>query len=379
MQQVNGCTPGKGPRLIFSALDASAAKDIEPAFAAAGHLVISNAKTARMVPDVPLVIPEINGDHLALIPRQRRDRGWSGAIVTNPNCSTIVIAMALAPLRQFGLEKVMVTTLQAVSGAGYPGVASLDILGNIIPAISGEEEKIESETQKILGSYADERVTAHPVVVSAQTTRVAVIDGHTVSISAALSAKPSLDDIREALRSFRGKSQALALPSAPELPIDLTDAPDSSAAAARCPERQRYDGDGRPRAAMPGPRHQARRTGSQHHSRRRRRRGAERRAAARRGLARLMAPSSRPVVVMKFGGTSVADAEAIGRVLGIARASLEEVGTPPIVVVSAMSRMTDRAARPGVRGASRQSQRRGCRRGGAARAPPRHRRNADLG
>jgi aspartate-semialdehyde dehydrogenase len=224
--KVNACTPGKGPRLIFSALDASVAKDLEPAFAAAGHIVISNTRTARMDPAVPLVIPEINADHLALIPRQRRERGWSGAIVTNPNCSTVVIAMALGPLRQFGLRSVMVTTMQAVSGAGYPGVPSLDILGNVIPSISGEEEKIESETQKILGAYADNAVTAHPVVVSAQTTRVPVINGHTVSLAVALDSKPSPQEVSEALRTFSGKPQALGLPSAPASPIDVSSAPD---------------------------------------------------------------------------------------------------------------------------------------------------------
>jgi aspartate-semialdehyde dehydrogenase len=224
--QVQACTPGKGPRLVFSALDAAAAKDLEPAYAAAGHLVISNTRTARMDPAVPLVIPEVNADHLGLIARQRRERGWTGAIVTNPNCSTVVIAMVLAPLRQFGLRSLMVTTLQAVSGAGYPGVPSLDILGNIIPAISGEEEKIESETQKILGAYADEAVSMHPLVVSATTTRVGVIDGHTASISVALDANPSLDEVREALRGFRGKPQALRLPTAPAVPIDVTEAAD---------------------------------------------------------------------------------------------------------------------------------------------------------
>jgi aspartate-semialdehyde dehydrogenase len=224
--EVQACTPGKGPRLVFSALDASVATELEPAFAAAGHLVISNTRTSRMDPAVPLVIPEVNADHLGLLKRQRRERGWPGAIVTNPNCSTIVIAMVLAPLRVFGLRSVMVTTLQAVSGAGYPGVPSLDILGNVIPAISGEEEKIESETQKILGGYGDDAVTAHGVVLSAQTTRVPVIDGHTASMSIALDSRPSPDDVREALRSFSGKPQALGLPSAPKLPIDVSDAPD---------------------------------------------------------------------------------------------------------------------------------------------------------
>ena len=224
--EVQACTPGRGPRLVFSALDASVATELEPAFAAAGHLVISNTRTARMDPAVPLVIPEVNADHLGLITRQRRERGWSGAIVTNPNCSTIVIAMVLAPLRPFGLRSVMVTTLQAVSGAGYPGVPSLDILGNVIPAISGEEEKIESETQKILGAYADDVVTAHGVVLSAQTTRVAVIDGHTVAMSVSLDSRSSPEEVRAALRSFSGKPQALGLPTAPASPIDVSDAPD---------------------------------------------------------------------------------------------------------------------------------------------------------
>jgi aspartate-semialdehyde dehydrogenase len=224
--QVNACTPGQGPRLVFSALDASVAKEIEPAFAAAGHLVISNTRTSRMDPAVPLVIPEVNPDHLGLIVRQRRERGWKGAIVTNPNCSTVVLATVLAGLREFGLKTVMVTTMQAVSGAGYPGVPSLDILGNVVPFISGEEEKMESETQKILGTYADERVTPHPVVVSAHTNRVAVIDGHTETISVALESKPSPAEIREKLRAFRGRPQALGLPTAPEAPIDCPEAPD---------------------------------------------------------------------------------------------------------------------------------------------------------
>jgi aspartate-semialdehyde dehydrogenase len=224
--QVDACTPGRAPKLLFSALDAAAAKDIEPAFASAGHIVVSNARSYRMFADVPLVIPEVNAEHLALIARQRRERGWTGAIVTNPNCSTVVLSVVLAALRQFGISKVMVTTLQAVSGAGYPGVASLDILSNVVPAISGEEEKMESETQKILGSYDKETVTAHPCVVSATTTRVPVIDGHTEAVSVALDQKPSLDAVRAALESFRGRPQALKLPSAPAAPIEYLDAPD---------------------------------------------------------------------------------------------------------------------------------------------------------
>jgi aspartate-semialdehyde dehydrogenase len=224
--KVEPCVPGNAPRVLFSGLDAAAAKEIEPAFAAAGHIVVSNARSFRMETAVPLVIPEVNSDHLALIARQRRERGWTGAIVTNPNCSTVVLAIVLAPLRQFGLSRVMVTTLQAVSGAGYPGVPSLDILGNVIPAIAGEEEKMESETQKILGALEREAVTPHPVVVSATTTRVPVIDGHTESVSIQFEQRPSLADVRAALEGFRGRPQELDLPSAPVRPIVYLDAAD---------------------------------------------------------------------------------------------------------------------------------------------------------
>ncbi len=224
--RVDSCTPGRGPHLMFSALDANAANDVEPAFAQAGHLVISNARSYRMDSLVPLLIPEVNPDHLALLPAQRRERKWPGAIVTNPNCSTIVLSLALAPLRQFGIRSVMVTTLQAVSGAGYPGVASLDILGNVVPAISGEEEKIERVTQKILGALQGNAVTPHPMVVSAQTTRVPVVDGHTESVSIAFDTKPSVDDVTAALRSFQGRPQELKLPTAPSNPIVWTQAAD---------------------------------------------------------------------------------------------------------------------------------------------------------
>ena len=224
--RVDSCTPGRGPHLMFSALDANAAKDVEPAFAQAGHLVISNARSYRMDPLVPLLIPEVNPDHLALLPAQRRERTWRGAIVTNPNCSTIVLSLALAPVRQFGIRSVMVTTLQAVSGAGYPGVASLDILGNVVPAISGEEEKMESEPQKILGTLNGNTVVPHPVVVSAQTTRVPVIDGHTESVAVAFDSKPSIEDVIEALGSFRGRPQELELPTAPPHPVICMAQPD---------------------------------------------------------------------------------------------------------------------------------------------------------
>jgi aspartate-semialdehyde dehydrogenase len=224
--RVEACTPGRGPKLVFSALDAAAASELEPAFAASGHIVVSNARSYRMDSDVPLLIPEINGDHLALVRRQRADRGWQGAIVTNPNCSTVVLSIVLAALARFGLSRVMVTTLQAISGAGYPGVASLDIVGNVVPFISGEEEKIESETRKILGALDGDRVVPHAVVVSAQTTRVPVVDGHTEAISIAFDRPPSIADARAALASYRGRPQELRLPSAPCAPVVCVDAPD---------------------------------------------------------------------------------------------------------------------------------------------------------
>ena len=220
---VDGCVPGRGPKVVFSGLDASVAGDIESAFAAAGHIVVSNARNFRMDPLVPLLIPEINADHLKLVAEQRQSKGWPGAIVTNPNCSTIVLTMALAPLRQFQIRSVIVSTMQAVSGAGYPGVPSLDILGNVVPYIGGEEEKMESETLKILGS--DGGRALYPAVVSAHTNRVAVIDGHTMTVSVAFEQKPSIDAIKEALRSFAGRPQELWLPSAPQPPIVVTEDP----------------------------------------------------------------------------------------------------------------------------------------------------------
>jgi aspartate-semialdehyde dehydrogenase len=200
---------------VFSALDAKAADELEAQFAAAGHIVLSNARSFRMDRLVPLLIPEINADHLDLLPEQRKAKGWSGAIVTNPNCAAIVLCMSLAPLRQFGISRVSVTTMQAVSGAGYPGVASLDILGNVIPFIGGgEEEKIEQETVKILGT--DGGRTALGATISAQVTRVPVIDGHTMTVSVELSTRPSVDAVMAAMREFRGQPQELKLPTAPD-------------------------------------------------------------------------------------------------------------------------------------------------------------------
>ncbi len=216
---VEQAAPGGAPKLVFSGLDSSVAGEIEGAFASAGHLVISNSKNYRMDATVPLLIPEINGDHLKLLDTQAAARGWKGRIVTNPNCSVIALAMALAPLRQFGLRTVMVTTLQAISGAGYPGVASWDILGNVIPFIDGEEEKFQPETQKILGQFKGGAVEPHPVIVSATTTRVPVHNGHTVSISAKFDQKVAPDALINAFNCFRGRPQELELPSAPPQPI----------------------------------------------------------------------------------------------------------------------------------------------------------------
>jgi aspartate-semialdehyde dehydrogenase len=222
---VEACTPGKGPKLVFSALDASVAGELEQAFADAGHFVLSNARNHRMNPVVPLLVTEVNGEHLGLLKAQARARGGKGAIVTNPNCSTIVLTMALAPLRAFGLRTCLVSTMQAVSGAGYPGVPSLDILGNVIPFISGEEEKMETETKKILGSLNGDAVEPHPVRVSAHTNRVPVVDGHTETVSVGFEQKPTLEALRAAIDGFCGEPQRLGLPSAPERPLLYLDQP----------------------------------------------------------------------------------------------------------------------------------------------------------
>src|ERR1051325_8502702 len=169
---VEECKPGNAPRLLFSATDASVATEIEQAFARAGHIVVSNSRNHRMERDVPLLVPEVNPEHLKLVPGQQRARGWKGQIVTNPNCSTIVLTMGLAPLKQFGITKVIVTTLQAISGAGYPGVPSMDINANVIPYIGGEEEKMQKETQKILGDFRGDHIEPLPAKVSATCTRV---------------------------------------------------------------------------------------------------------------------------------------------------------------------------------------------------------------
>ena len=216
---VDECKPGNAPRLLFSAMDAGVATEIERAFAEAGHIVVSNSRNHRMELDVPLLVPEINADHLRLVPGQRAARGWKGGIVTNPNCSTIGLVMALGPLKQFGITKVIVTTMQAISGAGYPGVPSMDIMGNVVPFIGGEEEKMEMETQKILGEFAGDHIEPLAAKVSAHCNRVPVVDGHTESVSVEFASKPSAADVRHALESFRAVPQERSLPSAPPRPV----------------------------------------------------------------------------------------------------------------------------------------------------------------
>ncbi len=216
---VEDCRPGNAPRLLFSAMDASVATEIERAFAEAGHVVVSNSKNHRMERDVPLLVPEINPDHLKLVPSQQRARGWKGQIVTNPNCSTVVLTMGLAPMKQFGITRLIATTMQAISGAGYPGVPSMDIVGNVIPFIGGEEEKMQQETQKILGEFRGDHIEPLAAKVSAHCNRVAVVDGHTVTVSVEFSSKPSEADLRHAIDAFTAVPQTRKLPSAPPRPV----------------------------------------------------------------------------------------------------------------------------------------------------------------
>ena len=206
--------------VVFSALDSGPASEIEPLFAAAGSLVFSNASAFRMAADVPLLVPEANADHLGLIETQRKARGWKGAIVCNPNCTATVLVMGLAPLQQaFGIERVFMTSMQAISGAGYPGVPSLDIMGNVIPFIKNEEEKVEEETPKMLGRFAAGAVLPAPFSISAMCHRVPVLEGHSEAVSVTLRGNPSVDAVREAFRSWRGDARVSGLHSAPEVPI----------------------------------------------------------------------------------------------------------------------------------------------------------------
>jgi len=207
-------------RLVFSALPADIAGPAEESFAQAGYAVCSNASSHRMDADVPLIIPEVNADHTALIDVQRRQRGWDGLIVTSANCSTTELALALKPLHtSFGLRKLLVVTMQAVSGAGYPGVPSLDIVDNVIPYVGGEEEKIERESRKLLGTFEHDQVGMAPIVVSAQCNRVSVRDGHTECVSIEMEQSTTVDDVIAALEAFRPSAEVAQLPSTPARPI----------------------------------------------------------------------------------------------------------------------------------------------------------------
>ena len=215
------------PKLVFAALDATAAQQIEPAFAEAGHAVVSNSSAFRMAEDVPLIIPEVNGDHVPLIKTQKWYKKNGGFMVTNPNCSAIGLVLALAPLhRRFGIDKIFVATMQAISGAGYPGVPSMDILGNVIPYIAKEEDKMEAETRKLLGSLNGSHVVDANLTLSAHCNRVAVEDGHTESVSLKLRKPATAEEIIDAWKEFRCLPQKLKLPTAPEQPVIYESAPD---------------------------------------------------------------------------------------------------------------------------------------------------------
>ena len=225
--RVSPAIPDGAPRVIFAALDAGIAAELEPRFADAGCAVVSNSSALRMQQDVPLVIPEVNADHIKLIDGQAWRKKSGGYVVTNPNCSAIGLVLALAPLQlRFGLESVMAVTMQAVSGAGYPGVASLDILGNVIPYIAKEEEKMEEETRKLLGQMNGTKVVSATFAMSAQCNRVAVEDGHTESVSIRLKSRAKPEEMIAAWNSFRGEPQKLQLPSAPKNPVVYFGAPD---------------------------------------------------------------------------------------------------------------------------------------------------------
>ncbi len=203
---------------VFSALPGDIAGPVEEEFAVK-YPVLSKASAHRLEEDVPLLIPEVNPDHLALIPIQRRKRNWGGFVSTDPNCSTIQLAISLKPLVAFGLKKVVVSTMQALSGAGYPGVASLDIVDNVVPYIPKEEEKLELETKKILGTFDGTRVQNAGIALSASCNRVNVKDGHLETVFVELEDKPSIEEVEKAFEEFRGEPQRLKLPSAPEKPI----------------------------------------------------------------------------------------------------------------------------------------------------------------
>jgi aspartate-semialdehyde dehydrogenase len=213
--------------LAFSALETKVAGPLEEEWARAGAIVVTNASPHRMDPDVPLLIPEVNPDHLSLLDRQQAGRRWKGAIVANPNCTTAGLVLGLTPLhRAFGIDRLFVSTMQAISGAGWPGVASLDISGNVIPFIPTEEEKVEQETRKLFGRLAGSTIDPAAIVVSAHTNRVPVIDGHTETVSVGFSRPVTVDEARQAIREWRPSDEVAALPSTPNPVVEIDDRPD---------------------------------------------------------------------------------------------------------------------------------------------------------
>lgn len=206
--------------LVFSALPKEPALEREIELASAGHVVCTNASAHRMAEDVPLLLPEVNADHIGLIDVQRHNRGWTtGALIANSNCTVMPMVMALKPLVEFGVRKVLTVSEQAISGAGYPGVASLDILDNVIPYVGGDEDKMETESVKMLGSFEGERVQTLDIITSATCTRVPVLDGHLVNLSVELAERPAFDEVIAAWEAFQGPLPVPMLPSAPEHPL----------------------------------------------------------------------------------------------------------------------------------------------------------------
>jgi len=213
--------------IVFSALPSSIAKEVEPAFAKAGFIVASNASTYRMGPDIPLLIPEVNPEHLDMIEVQKKNHGWDGCIVTNPNCSTIMAILSMKPVFDaFGIESAFVATMQAISGAGYSGVKSMAILDNVIPFIGGEEDKVETEGQKLLGKFNGEKIEFADFKVSASCNRVHVLDGHTENVFLKTREPCTPEDVKKVMRDFKALPQELKLPTAPENPIIVREEPD---------------------------------------------------------------------------------------------------------------------------------------------------------
>ncbi len=227
-------------RIVFSALPGDIAKTVEWRLAEAGHVICSNASAYRMQPDVPILLPEANAEHAALVAEQRKKYGWGGGgLVTNSNCTTAPVVMALAPLRRFGIEAVQMVSMQAISGGGYPGVSALDITDNVIPFINGEEPKVEAEPRKMLGALDGDHIAMLDCVMSATCTRVPVLDGHLVAVSVRFAEDVSEDDLLAAWAGFAGRDPVPGLPSAPARPVEYRTEPDRPQ-----PRRDRDAGNG---------------------------------------------------------------------------------------------------------------------------------------